>query len=191
MLNNLAALLDQGVAPSTTSYESIATVSVGSGGQATVDFTSIPSTYKHLQIRALCRSATAFTNDGILMRVGTGGTLDTTSTLWGHFLKGDGASATAGSRSSTNIEMIQSSGATSTAGVFGVAVIDLLDYQNTNKNKTFRSLTGVDQNGSTGEIRLMSGSYGANTNAIDTIRFYSPFANISQYSQFALYGIKG
>ncbi len=125
------------------------------------------------------------------MRVGTGGTLDTTSTLWGHFLKGDGASATAGSRSSTNIEMIQSSGATSTVGVFGVAVIDLLDYQNTNKNKTFRSLTGVDQNGSTGEIRLMSGSYGANTNAIDTIRFYSAFANISRYSSFALYGIKG
>jgi hypothetical protein len=173
------------------SYESIQTVTVGSGGQATVDFTSIPNTYKHLQIRVLCRSETAFTNDGILMRVGTGGTLDTTSTLWGHFLKGDGASATAGSRSSTNIEMIQSSGATSTAGVFGVAVIDLLDYQNTNKNKTFRSLTGVDQNGSTGEIRLMSGSYGANTNAIDTIRFYSAFANISQYSSFALYGIKG
>jgi len=173
------------------SYESISTVTVGSGGQSSIDFTSIPSTYKHLQIRVLCRSETAFTNDGILMRVGTGGTLDTTSTLWGHFLKGDGASATAGSRSSTNIEMIQSSGATSTAEVFGVAVIDLLDYQNTNKNKTFRSLTGVDQNGSTGEIRLMSGSYGANTNAIDTIRFYSPFGNISRYSSFALYGIKG
>jgi hypothetical protein len=166
-------------------------VTVGSGGLSTIDFTSIPTTYKHLQIRVLCRSETAFTNDGILMRVGTGGTLDTTSTLWGHFLKGDGATATAGSRSSTNIEMIQSSGATSASGVFGVAVIDLLDYSNTNKNKTFRSLTGVDQNNSTGEVRLASGSYGANTNAINTIRFYSAFANIAQNSSFALYGIKG
>jgi hypothetical protein len=34
-------------------YESIATVSVGGGGAADVEFTSIPGTYTHLQIRAL------------------------------------------------------------------------------------------------------------------------------------------
>lgn len=138
----------------------------------------------------MCRSLSGATNDGILMRVGTGGTLNTTSTLWGHFLKGDGASATAGSRSSTNIEMIETTGNTSTASMFGVAIIDLLDYTSTTKNKTFRSLTGNDQNGSLGELRLMSGSYGATTNAIDTLRFYSAFASIAQYSSFALYGIK-
>ena len=33
------------------SYESIATVSVGSGGTSSADFTSVPSTYTHLQIR--------------------------------------------------------------------------------------------------------------------------------------------
>jgi hypothetical protein len=35
-----------------TAYESIATVTVGSGGIADFTFTSIPSTYTHLQIRA-------------------------------------------------------------------------------------------------------------------------------------------
>ena len=171
-------------------YYSISTATVTSGGQATIDFTSIPQTYTHLQLRIMCRSAAVATNDGILMRCGTGGTLDTTSTLWGHFLKGDGASVTAGSRSATNIEMIETTAANSTSGMFGVAIIDLLDYTSTTKNKTFRSLTGNDQNGSLGELRLMSGSYGANTNAIDTLRFYSAFANIAQYSTFSLYGIK-
>jgi hypothetical protein len=171
-------------------YDSISTVTVGSGGQATIDFTSIPQTYTHLQIRVMCRSLSGATNDGILMRCGTGGTLNTTSTLWGHFLKGDGATTTSGSRSSTNIEMIETTANTSAASMFGVAIIDLLDYTSTTNNKTFRSLTGNDQNGSLGELRLMSGSYGATTNAIDTLRFYSAFANIAQYSSFALYGIK-
>jgi hypothetical protein len=40
----------------TTSYESIATVTVGGGGAATVAFTSIPATYTHLQIRGIGRS---------------------------------------------------------------------------------------------------------------------------------------
>jgi hypothetical protein len=39
------------------SYESIATTTVGSGGSATVTFSSIPATYKHLQVRTLIRSA--------------------------------------------------------------------------------------------------------------------------------------
>ena len=174
----------------TTSYESIATVTVGSGGSSEVNFTSIPGTYTHLQVRIIARTASAATSDGLLMRVGTSGSIDTTSTLWGHFLMGDGSTATAGSRSSTNIEIVQTTAASSTSGIFGVAVIDILDYANTNKAKTFRSLTGHDQNGS-GQVRLMSGSYGANTNAITNLRFYSAFANVAEYSHFALYGIKG
>jgi hypothetical protein len=38
----------------TTSYESIETVTVGSGGSATVTFSSIPATYTHLQIKRYC-----------------------------------------------------------------------------------------------------------------------------------------
>ena len=107
----------------TTSYESIATVTVGSGGSSEVNFTSIPGTYTHLQVRIIARTASAATSDGLLMRVGTSGSIDTTSTLWGHFLMGDGSTATAGSRSSTNIEIVQTTAASSTSGIFGVAVI--------------------------------------------------------------------
>ena len=170
-------------------YDALSTVTVPAGGLAAIDFSAIPNTYKHLQIRILARTASGGTADGLLMRVGTNGSIDTTSTLWGHNLMGDGSSATAGSRSATNIELVQTTASSSTSGMFGVAIIDLLDYANTSKAKTFRSLTGQDQNGS-GQVRLMSGSYGANTNAVTDLRFYSAFANVAQYSQFTLYGVK-
>jgi hypothetical protein len=81
-------------------------------------------------------------------------------------------------------------GASSTASIFGVAVCDILDYTNTNKYKTVRSLSGHDQNGS-GYVTLMSGSW-RNTAAITSITILrdSGGANLTQYSQFALYGIK-
>ena len=49
----------------TTAYESIATQTVGAGGVASVTFSSIPSTYKHLQLRIMSRadrSGAALTN---------------------------------------------------------------------------------------------------------------------------------
>jgi len=49
-------------------YESIQTVTVGSGGAADIEFTSIPATYKHLQIRVLCRGTEASENKNITFR---------------------------------------------------------------------------------------------------------------------------
>jgi glycosyltransferase involved in cell wall biosynthesis len=58
------------------------------------------------------------------------------------------------------------------------------------KTETFRMLGGGDRNGS-GGVHLQSGVW-LNTNAITSITFtsVSPY-NFNQYSQFALYGIKG
>ena len=51
----ILGILDSGAAAAAaTSFESIATVTVGSGGAANVEFTSIPGTYTHLQLRAIC-----------------------------------------------------------------------------------------------------------------------------------------
>ncbi len=54
---------DQTARVADNSYESIATVNVGSSGSSFVEFTSIPSTYKHLQIRANSRY-TGYQNSG-------------------------------------------------------------------------------------------------------------------------------
>ena len=164
----------------TGNYDSIATYSVGSGGSTPITFSSIPSTYTHLQIRAIYANAGGATNSGILQF-----NADTTSTYYTHYLKGNGTAASAGANA--NIAYIPWEAAASPN--FGVMVIDILDYTNTNKYKTIRVLNGYDANGS-GSVFLMSGLW-RSTSAISSIVLKPDgAANWSQYSSFALYGIK-
>jgi hypothetical protein len=83
---------------------------------------------------------------------------------------------------------------TSTGGSFGVSIVDILDYANTNKYKTVRVLSGVDFNGTLagygGYVGPLSGNW-RNTSAITSIKINAQTGNFTQYSQFALYGIKG
>jgi hypothetical protein len=184
MLNNIAALLDAGVAASTNSYESIMTTTVGAGGTSTITFSSIPSTYKHLQIRAM---ALRTTNPGMTMSING----DTTAANYPeHILYGDGSSAGAAFVNSGYAGYVWGINDQASSTAPAVAIIDILDYTNTNKYKTFRSLNGADKNGS-GNITFSSGFNSAITAAITSISFSGNGANFNQYSSFALYGIKG
>ena len=173
-----------------SAFESIATVTVGAGGSSSIEFTSIPSTYKHLQIRAITRSTRSDNSDGPLFRLGAG-SIDTGSNYSWHFLKGEGSAASAnGFATQSSLGLGDMPAASRTSGIFGAFVIDILDYQNTNKYKTTRALNGYDSNGA-GDLRFVSGSW-RSTSAVDTIRIYPEVGpNFAQYSQFALYGIKG
>jgi hypothetical protein len=165
-------------------YDSIATVTVGSGGVASISFTSIPSTYTHLQIRYTSRNAAV--SDTVFARFNS----DTGSNYNWHSLRGSGSAASAvASSSTTQMEMPWSSYSGTTANAFGVAVVDILDYANTNKNTTMRSLGGADLNGS-GYIFFESGLW-RNTAAVSTILIYPETGSFAEYSSFALYGIKG
>jgi hypothetical protein len=172
---------------SPSSYESIATVTVGSGGSSTVTFSSIPATYTHLQIRGLGRSTNAVTDENLVIQFNS----DTANNYNLHNVYGNGS--TVGANATVNYASSYFSrvtGGSSSANIFGAFVVDILDYANTNKYKTNRSLSGHDQNGS-GYMTLMSGAW-RSTSAITsiTIKVDSAGANIAQYSQFALYGVK-
>ena len=173
--------------PSVPSFESIATVSVGAGGTGSIDFTSIPSTYKHLQIRFIGRSNRADIDETLQIRINGA----TSNSYAEHALTGNGSSAYGGGTASTSTVFIgRLAGNNATSGVVGIGVIDILDYTNTNKNRTMRCLTGIDNNGS-GWLSLFSGLY-TSTTAITSIKLYMGYGTaISQYSHFALYGIKG
>ena len=170
-------------ASAANSYESIATANPTSGS---VNFTSIPQTYQHLQVRVIWRSDYAGVADGFIMRAN-----GTTSTYASHYVQGDGASATAGSQTGNNaMRYTQAPGANATSGVFGAAIIDILDYKDTNKNKTVRFLAGFDNNGS-GQVALDSGLW-VNTAAINELNFFPNLSNnFVTGTQIALYGIKG
>jgi hypothetical protein len=170
-----------------TSFESIATVTVGSGGAANVEFTSIPATFTHLQIRGISRSTRSATGDYIALQFNS----DTGSNYAYHGFQGTGSSATAfGLATQTFVDIERAAGANATASVFGASIIDILDYANTNKYKTVRCLGGIDNNGS-GDILFNSGLW-QNTNAVTTItlKTQAGSSNFAQYSHFALYGIR-
>jgi hypothetical protein len=176
----------------TNSYESIATVTVGSGGASSITFSSIPSTYKHLQIRAIQSTVqgTDRGNSQLFARFNS----DTGTNYSWHQLKGNNSSATAtGYFSEDTIygsDTLYSGGA---ANVFGAMVMDILDYADTNKYKTVRILNGFDSNSATTgntSIALNSGLW-RNTAAISTITIPNNGFNFKEFSQFALYGVKG
>jgi hypothetical protein len=166
-------------------FESIATVTVGSGGVADISFTSIPSTYQHLQIRYIARD----TSTGQYFTIQVNGDTSVNSYTW-HSLQGDGSSATAASSATGTFPgAVVNFAAGSTTDIFSAHVIDILDYANTNKYTTFRSLGGYDANGS-GVVNLQSNVW-TNSNAVTSLKFLYNTGNIAQYSHFALYGIKG
>jgi hypothetical protein len=169
-------------------FYQIATTTLGSA-QANVTFSSIPQTYTHLQIRLLGRSSRVGTADDLFLNFNG----DTSTNYVSHSLLGDGATVTSGANTGgSNIRTIRNAFTTSsnTASVFTVGIIDILDYTNTNKNTTVRTISGYDSNGS-GVLGLTSG-YWNNTAAITEIVLKEETgANLVQYTSMALYGIKG
>jgi hypothetical protein len=169
------------------SYESIATAS-GTGSSNTISFTSIPSTYKHLQLRGIVKSTVAGSSFGSLLLTFNS---DSTSSYTRHIVYGDGATAYAYGLGASTAWAIggndfPSAGYTS---IVGGHIVDIFDYTNTNKNTTARALTGCDVNGA-GEILLSSTVY-IKTNAITSIQLVASSGNYSTLTQYALYGIKG
>ena len=169
-------------------YDSIATTTLATA-TATVTFSSIPATYTHLQVRCLVRTDRADVQDFIRFRFNS----DSGSNYARHWLRGDGSTADAGNGFSTSTPWtVVVAGANAAANIFGAGVTDILDYTSTNKNKTVRTLSGVDTNSADGRIMLLSNLYFATPAAITSIEIASNFGtNLSQYSSFALYGIKG
>jgi len=173
------------------SYESIATQTVGAGGAASVTFSSIPSTYKHLQIRGIGQDNRAtYGISELALQFNS----DTGSNYSFHGLYGNGSTVI--SEPDTSTSFIRANGmlGTTVGGTFGAFVIDILDYTNTSKNTTTRNLCGVDFNGVIagfgGRAALWSGAW-YNTSAVNNIVLYSTNGNLQQYSSFALYGVKG
>jgi hypothetical protein len=154
----------------------LATVTVPSGGAASITFTGIPSTYKHLQLRGILKQTVA--QNWTDIRFNGDSTVGNYSS---HQLNGNGSSVSS-SASTLNIQHI--------VGIdqFGGYVTDILDYANVNKYTTVRNLGGVDQNGN-GQLALSSELW-MNTAAVTQVTVTAGSGVFVQYSTFALYGVK-
>lgn len=181
-----AGLFGTPTAPVTNSYESIATFTAA-GGESSFTFSSIPSTYKHLQLRLVGKSAanvSGGTDFGIRFNNDSG------ANYKGHQLYGEGTTASSEVTNGTTNGYISWVPKLVYTNVFAGYIVDILDYQNTNKNTTVRSLGGWDANGTGFAIyRSVLWNSTAAINQIDILQFDA--AGFGANSQFALYGIKG
>ena len=180
----LGILASSGAGGAATACESIAT-STGTGSSGTISFTSIPSTYTHLQIRLMARSSDALSASDHLMQVNT----DTGANYTYHAFYGSGSSTGAFGAASTTINYLgEITYASAAANIMGVTIIDILDYASTTKYKTTRVFNGDDRNGA-GYVYLTSGLW-MNTAAITSVQIKTNSGNFTTASTFALYGIK-
>ena len=100
----------------TNSYESIQTVNVGSGGATSIDFTSIPSTYKHLQVRGIHKHSATGAWATIELNSDT-----TAANYTYHRLSSDGSNVI--TEANTTLNRCFTS-----YNYWGAVVIDILDY---------------------------------------------------------------
>jgi hypothetical protein len=153
-----------------------------SGSSFSLSFSSIPQTYKHLQIRYVAKT-TDSSNDDFALEIDP----YTAGSFSRHILTGNGSSVTSGASTSQDfINVVDGVALSTTANAFSAGVIDILDYSVTTKSKTVRILQGHAAN--VNRIQLHSGRSGS-TNAITAIGMTLFAGNFAAGSRFSLYGI--
>ena len=169
-------------------YQLISSVTVGSGGASSIDFTSIPTTYTDLCLKISSRCS-ASTTDQLINLTFNGSTSGySTRELLGN---GSVGVASLSWSSAAQIYLFQQSGATATANTFGTIDAYIPNYAGSNYKSV--SCDGAAENNAssnTNRIDSISASLWANTSAITSITLTSQSGNFVQYSTAYLYGIK-
>jgi len=171
-----------------TTYQKIASVTVGAGEAANIDFTSIPSTYTDLVVLYSMRGANASTiatvditfnnsTSGYSNRsiFGTGTvmytyTYNTLQYLWGGLYQGN----------------------STTSNTFGNGQIYIPNYANSTLAKSVIIDQVSESNSTSGDAAFatINGGLWNNTAAITSVKLRNEYGNWKQYSTATLYGIK-
>jgi hypothetical protein len=170
-------------------FESIASITVGSGGASTIEFTSIPQTYQHLQIRGVIAQTGSNASGGwdyVIARFNS----DNGNNYTNHYLIGSGSSANASGYTGQSGASVAAATLTGGISIFPAFMTDILDYGTSTKNVTVRSFYGAETNTSTSEVGLSS-SLWINTAAVTSVTL-SGFGSLTfaQHTTVALYGVK-
>jgi hypothetical protein len=163
-------------------YQLIASNTVGSGGAATVTFSSIVGTYTDLVIKASVRTNRGDDAiDGLVLQFNG----DTGANYTNRELFGSGS--TAGSNTAVRVGLID--GSLATSNTFSSTEIYIPNYAGSN-NKSV-SADSVTENNATAAYQTLDAFLWSNTSAITSILFkQSNGTAFVEYTTFYLYGIK-
>jgi hypothetical protein len=150
---------------------------------STVTFSSIPNTYKSLQLRF----STTETGSNA-WRVNFNG--DSGNNYAVHYLAGNGSNAIVNGFATGTFTFVPIgvSAGPQSASYPSVGIVDIVDYASTAKYKTVKSLYGVNYNGTptNGQIELDSALW-TSTSAINSITFAVPAGTLT--GAVSLYGV--
>lgn len=165
-------------------FELIASSTVGSGGAASIDFTSIPSTYTDICLKYALRASTSSNNKDCYITLN-----GSTSGFSGIYLQGNGASLAGSFTLARYVGNVPDS--TATASTFSNSELYIPNYAGST-NKSFSVDTVQENNTSTAGQALTQFIAGlwSNTAAITSISIAPSSGTFVQYSTAYLYGVK-
>lgn len=155
----------------------------GSDSPGGITFLNIPQTYTHLQLRIYGKSTFAGTSPALVYLN------DDFNANYSFASLDGGGSGSAGNQRYDNrnlMEFQRFPGTTSDSSLFGVGIIDFIDYRSTSFFKTVKAQCGFDANGS-GQVHFGVGVW-RNTAAINRI-LVQLYTAIDNSSVISLYGI--
>jgi hypothetical protein len=173
-----------------TTYTLISSVTVGSGGAANIEFTSIPATYTDLVLVHSLRatnSSSARSEDTLLIRI-NGDSTGANYTI--RYLSGNGASASSGTVTSgyNGAYAGDFNGSTSTANTFANGSFYIPNYAGSNQ-KSYSADMVQEANATTAYMSLQAGLYNQTTAITSLTLIDHNSNNFAQYSTTYLYGI--
>ena len=161
----------------------IASVTVGSGGASSIDFTSIPSTYTDLVVKYSIRTTSANQIDYLKCEFNGSTTSYTERVLYGY-------GTTVGSASNSGSYDNIINGGANTASTFSNGEIYVPNYAGSNY-KSFSSDSVAESNTTSNNMLMLAAELWSNTSAITSIKLSDlSSGTIAQYSTATLYGIK-
>jgi hypothetical protein len=164
----------------------IASSIVGVTPAATIDFTSIPSTYTDLVLKYSLRDNTVAFAQNVQIKING----STASVYSSKLLQGNGTAANSYNQSGTLSSLQYMTASTATASTFSNGEFYFPNYASS-ANKSY-SYDGVTENNATSAITALTAGLWGNSAAITSLSIFTEGGGgtLQQYSTAYLYGIK-
>ena len=167
-------------------FTKIATVTVGSGGASTIDFSSIPATYTDLCLKVSLRCDAAGAHaSSVAVNFSLNNVTTNRSFRWLEAYDGTNVWST----NNTTPRLMIMGGAATTASTFTNAEVYFPNYAGSNNKSISSDYVSEENSSSYGSLGFVAGLW-SSTDAINQITISPNSGNFVQYSTATLYGIK-
>ena len=161
-------------------YSLISSTTIGSGGAANIEFTSIPATYTDLVLKISTRQSVNDASSGYYYDVTFNGT---SSNRTGRYLQGSGSTAVSGTYTLWGASVSSDF----TSNTFSNGELYIPNYASANNKPAL--LSSVQENNATLSRVILSAGLWSDTSVITSIKLTPAGGNFAQYTTAYLYGI--